>query len=215
VNNQTVELHFPVVGSTLPADHAYPIFGALCSKVPELHNADWLGVHSFKGTRIKPGLIRLARSPVLKLRLPAQHIPLVLQLAGANLNILGHEIRLGVPVVRPLRPSNMVYSRIVAVKSHNAKSADDIEAFLASLHSQIEKMGVRCQVLLEPSTQEHDDEKYARRIVKIRDVTIPGYGVLLSGLNPEDSLVLQSRGLGGRRKFGCGLFSPVGKAESN
>jgi len=36
-----------------------------------------------------------------------------------------------------------------------------------------------------------------------------GYAVRVSGLSDEDSLKLQERGLGGKRRMGCGVFVPT------
>ncbi|MFN5763400.1 MAG: type I-MYXAN CRISPR-associated protein Cas6/Cmx6, partial [Pseudanabaena sp.] len=38
---------------------------------------------------------------------------------------------------------------------------------------------------------------------------IVGYGVVVEGLSDEDSIKLQSIGMGGRKHFGCGWFYPV------
>jgi len=38
---------------------------------------------------------------------------------------------------------------------------------------------------------------------------VVGYAVVVRGLDPEGSLRLQERGLGGRRRFGCGLMVPA------
>jgi len=35
---------------------------------------------------------------------------------------------------------------------------------------------------------------------------VVGYPVLVSELTPEESILLQENGLGGRRKMGCGFF---------
>jgi CRISPR-associated protein Cas6 len=48
-----------------------------------------------------------------------------------------------------------------------------------------------------------------RRVVRIKDKTVVGYGVHVAGLNAAESLCLQEHGLGGRRKMGCGVFVPV------
>ena len=52
-----------------------------------------------------------------------------------------------------------------------------------------------------------------RRVFRIKDKTVVGYGVRIAGLNATESLRLQEHGLGGRRKMGCGVFVPVRRSE--
>jgi hypothetical protein len=60
-----VDLWFPLVGRTLPSDHGYGLYGALCRMVPELHEAtDW-GLHTLRGQPLGPGVIGLSRNPQL------------------------------------------------------------------------------------------------------------------------------------------------------
>ena len=47
-----------------------------------------------------------------------------------------------------------------------------------------------------------------RGVVRPRGRAIVGFGVGIYDLTPRDSLVIQSIGLGGRGRFGCGVFLP-------
>ncbi|MCI5210102.1 MAG: hypothetical protein D3910_15200 [Candidatus Electrothrix sp. ATG2] len=47
-----------------------------------------------------------------------------------------------------------------------------------------------------------------RRTFSIRRKKIVGYSLLVSELSAEESLALQEKGVGGRRKMGCGFFNP-------
>ena len=63
-----IDLWFPVTGQTLPSDHGYPMYGALCRVVPELHEAaDW-GLHTLRGRPMGPGIIGLPPGSRLGLR---------------------------------------------------------------------------------------------------------------------------------------------------
>jgi CRISPR-associated protein Cas6 len=50
--------------------------------------------------------------------------------------------------------------------------------------------------------------QYIRRTVRIREKEVVGYGLDVSRLTAEASILLQEHGLGGRRPFGCGVFVP-------
>ena len=45
-----------------------------------------------------------------------------------------------------------------------------------------------------------------RKTFRIHDKQIVGYNLLVSELTAEESIVLQEKGIGGRRKMGCGVF---------
>ena len=47
-----------------------------------------------------------------------------------------------------------------------------------------------------------------RRTLRIKEKEVVGYEVLVEGLTAEESILLQERGLGGRRHMGCGMFLP-------
>jgi CRISPR-associated endonuclease/helicase Cas3 len=45
--------------------------------------------------------------------------------------------------------------------------------------------------------------------LRIRDREIVGFALHVDGLGATDSLRLQATGIGGRRRFGCGVFAPT------
>src|SRR3989440_8235402 len=133
-----VNISFPIQGHSLPADHGYLIYSAISritgsAGVPpavrvstasgsdrpnaRLHKADWLTIELISGFPTGRGLITLPnRGATLRLRIPADHYRDVLPLAGKRLDIGGHQIRLGLPVARPLEPASSLYARVVTIK---------------------------------------------------------------------------------------------------
>ncbi|HMZ67064.1 MAG TPA: type I-MYXAN CRISPR-associated protein Cas6/Cmx6, partial [Leptospiraceae bacterium] len=47
---------------------------------------------------------------------------------------------------------------------------------------------------------------YIRKTSRIHGKEIVGYPVLLTNLDPDESIKIQINGIGGRRKMGCGNF---------
>src|SRR5207237_10074827 len=93
----TVELQFPVVGPTLPAQHGYDLYAALGQLVPRLHETDcpWQ-VGPVFGVPAGGGMIHLVpRRSCVRLRLPSDDIPRALLLAGQMLDVAGCRVRLG------------------------------------------------------------------------------------------------------------------------
>ncbi len=50
-----IDLSFVLVGATIPLDHGYALFSALCRIVPELHGDRGVGVHPIRGRQSAPG----------------------------------------------------------------------------------------------------------------------------------------------------------------
>lgn len=188
-----VDLWFPVVGKTLPSDHGYPLFAALSGVVPELHEQrDW-GLHTLRGTRIGPGMIGLSSRPRLGLRLSGDLIPKALPLVGRILDVGGHLIALGHPTIQPLEPAPALSCRLAVIKPFM-----EPETFRDAVVRQVQstELGkVDAQVSVG-----------ARKVLSVGSQQIVGFSVRIAGLSPKVSLAIQSAGIGGKRKMGCGVF---------
>ena len=194
---------FPVQGRQLPADHGYSLYAAITKCVPSLHSATWLGIELISGLPWGKGIIALpAHSTSLRLRLPVDKLAHVLRLAGARLEIDGYAIRLGLPVARPLVPASSLYARIVTIKKFT-----EPEPFLDAAQRQLTRLGIAA-VLEFP----RDGHTRSRRIITVHGHKVVGFSLAAHGLSDEDSIKLQSVGLGGRRTMGCGIFNPIVKA---
>lgn len=185
-----VDLWFPVLGESLPADHGYATYGALCRVVPEFHGADWWALHTVHGRLAQPGTIRLPRRAQLGLRLPSEKIASVLSLSGRTLEVAGHRVRLGAPRVEALVPAEALSARLVTIKGFT-----ESEPFEEALRRQLESLAIAAQIQIG-----------SRKVCRVKERGIVGFSVRLSDLTPEASLSLQEDGLGGRRRFGCGVF---------
>lgn len=205
-----IELHFPLQADQISADHSYQLYGAICGVIPDLHEATWLGIHSIKGRLASPGVIKVSRFAKLRLRLPHDKIFEVLPLAGKTLDLAGHMVRVGIPQVLPLIPSRTLRARLVTMKLADHPSGTPTpEVFLEAVRRHLNRLGVSATPELESHEEDAERGPYARRILRIKDVSITGYGVVLRDVAERDSITLQEIGMGGRRKMGCGLFVPV------
>src|SRR5262245_17948395 len=112
-NLAMVDLVFPVVGSHLPTDHGYALYGAMSRLLPCLHDGSVrFGFAPITGPHIGRGLLQVdSKQSRLRLRVPAGDIPRVLPLAGKSLEMMGHRVRLGVPNVEALQPASSLIAR--------------------------------------------------------------------------------------------------------
>lgn len=194
-------MSFSLAGKQLPADHGYLVYSAISRSVSSLHGIDWLAIELISGFPSGRGLIALSeRDAILRLRIPADHYRDVLPLAGKRLDIGGHQIRLGLPVARPLEPAPSLYARVVTIKKFT-----EADPFLEAVSRQLESLGVTGR----PELPRDEQGRYRRRIVTIHGKSVVGFSVAVHDLNEEDSLRLQSSGIGGRRAMGCGIFNPI------
>jgi CRISPR-associated protein Cas6 len=140
----SVNITFPVQGTRLPSDHGYPLYSAISRSFPALHRVDWFAIELISGFPSGRGLITLSdRDATLRLRIPADHYRDVLPLAGKRLDIGGHQIRLGLPVARPLEPAPSLYARVVTIKKFT-----EAEPFLDAVKRKLDSFGVKCRVEL-------------------------------------------------------------------
>ncbi len=149
----------------------------------------------------REGVIVLpTRGAQLRLRVPADRYGALLPLAGKRLDIAGHTLRLGIPTARPLQPAPSLYARVVTIKKFT-----EPEPFLDAARRQLDALGVNATLELPLD----DQGRFRRRVVQIHGKAIVGFSLAAHGLGDEDSIRLQSHGIGGRRAMGCGLFNPI------
>ncbi len=196
-----VVVQFPAQGGQLPADHGYALYSAVTRQLPALHGAAWLGLELLNGVPWREGVIVLpTRGAQLRLRVPADRYAAVLPLAGKRLDIAGHPLRLGIPTARPLQPAPSLYARVVTIKKFT-----EPEPLLDAARRQLDALGVSATLDLPLD----DQGRFRRRVIRIHGRTVVGFSLAAHSLTDEDSIHLQTHGLGGRRSMGCGIFNPI------
>ena len=76
--------------------------------------------------------------------------------------------------------------------------------FLETAEKELEKKEIKATLELPNA-----DRSRHRRIITIKGKKIVGFSLIARELSDEDSIKLQSLGLGGRRAMGCGIFNPI------
>jgi CRISPR-associated protein Cas6 len=192
----TFDVRWPIAQSGwIPLGHPYPLFAALASLVPEIHGNERVGIHLIRGIRSAPGRLELTKNSAVALRTPIDFLPRLMVLSGKKLTLAGCSIRLGVPELHPIMPAERLFSRVVTIKGFQ-----DPENFAKAATRQLEHLGIRSSVHMEIGQ---------RRVVQVKGNTIVGFSLQLDSLTDEESVSVQTEGIGGRRRLGCGLFLRV------
>ncbi len=209
-----LELHFPILGSTMPTQYQYPLYSALSNLVSAIHNKNSpVRIGPVRGMPTGQGVIKLpdGRS-LLKLRLPDDQLRLALPLAGKALDIAGHRVRLGVPQVVTLLPATALIARLVLIKPNQlrAEKSNPLvpptpEQFLDRVKKKLTEMDIQAF----PSLPLNTTRTPRRGILRIHSKNIVGYSVLIEDLSAKESIKVQEEGLGGRLRLGCGFFVPL------
>ena len=185
-----VDLCFHVSGRNVPVDHGFGLYGAVSRVIPGIHEDDATGIKLLRGRYIGEGLLDISPVTELILRLPVSSIPSYLNLAGKALDVLGCSLRIGVPRTRSLIPSVVLYAQLVTTRN-----GQDQDRFEEEIKKQLQHIGVNGKFTTGK-----------RRTFQIHGKQVVGYSLLLDELTAEESITVQERGLGGRRKMGCGFF---------
>ncbi|MDW8266023.1 MAG: type I-MYXAN CRISPR-associated protein Cas6/Cmx6 [Gemmataceae bacterium] len=199
-----IDLVFPAVGVSVPADHSYPLYAALSRIVPQFHqHQSSIRFAPLTGLATDSGRLRLTPRSHLRVRASAEDIRTVLGLAGQSLNIAGSVVRLGAPRLCKLEPAPRVVSHLVTYK--HAQSVDD---FLTTTRARLAELGISGQPVVPTIRTGPRAGEPRRRVLRIRGAKIVGYALVVAGLTTDDSVRLQELGLGGRQHLGCGFFLP-------
>ncbi len=207
-----VDVQFRLQGNTIPVDHGYHLSSAVSEVVPSLHGDQEVGLHPIAGQLVGNRLMAITERSFLTIRISSERISEILPLAGKTLSIDKHALTVGVPRTCALAPSDQLYSRLVVIKGFM-----EPEPFLDAVQRQLEGLEVKANPSLvdqshiaeanrDKETGSHSP--YLRRTIRIRDKEVVGFAVRVEELTPEASICIQQKGIGGRRRFGCGLFVP-------
>ena len=206
---QILDILFRVIGTEVPADHGYALFGAV-SRILEGDSDRWLhgnpdiGLLTIRGPRGAPGRYLLSDTARFGLRLPSDLLPRALKLAGTSIELDGCRLRIGVAQTRALVPGTTLHCRIATTRNGH-----DPARFDAEIARQAAALDLRGRIFRVPRSEPGSANRDpSRRVVRIRDKRVVGYALLATELTAEESIRLQERGLGGRRRMGCGVFVP-------
>ncbi|MBN1859348.1 type I-MYXAN CRISPR-associated protein Cas6/Cmx6 [Candidatus Bipolaricaulota bacterium] len=209
----SIDLSFKLQGGPIPVDHGYHVYATISRIVPAIHGDDQIGVHPIFGRLLGNRMLVLTESSRLTLRLPVDRIADVLSLAGKSLVLGDACLVVGIPNSRVLVPAAALESRLVVIKGFMEPGP-----FLDAVRRQLVALKIGGEPSLLPTGNAVAENAtrgagtkspWLRRTLRIRDKEIVGFALRVERLTAEESILLQEKGIGGRRRFGCGIFVPV------
>jgi CRISPR-associated protein Cas6 len=189
---EVVDIVFDAVGASLPADYAWTLLQAVERRLPWFAEEALAGIHPLRAAPTSYGVVLLAQRAKLTLRAPLARAADCLALGGAELDVGGSPLSIGVGRPRPLRPSATVSAHRVA------SAAVDAGAFETEVAHALEALAIECSFI-----------SGRRRQASAGGREIRGFALSLHGLAPAASVRIQSMGLGGERRLGWGVFVPA------
>lgn len=185
----TVDMAFALRGGAILADYGEQLAAELARCLPWLGDEPRAGVHPLGGVSDGDGERYLSGRSRLILRLPRSRVEQAGALCGCRLD-LGGPVEVGQATVRELSPATVLYSSFVS-----CSSADEA-VFMAECQREVAGFGFRNVSLI------------CGKARRTGAAEISGFSLMVHGLQPPESLRLQSAGLGGHRQRGCGIFVP-------
>lgn len=201
VPDDVVDLTFGISCRALPLDHAWSLSRAVLAELPWMMNEEGAGVHTVHMAESGNGWLRpdhaddllyLSHRTRLVLRLPKQRLEAARLLSGKTLDIAGYPMQVEKDRVRPLTAISTVFARYILSEE------EDENTFLEAMRQGLENLGLKPRKMLCG----------IERTIATPERPLRTRSLMLADLAPEESVLLQQRGLGPGRHFGCGLFLP-------
>ncbi len=201
VPEDIIDLSFRIACRCLPTNYAAPLEAALVTQLPWLADEPLAGIYMVYGAEFGNGwarqsgddaLVHLSTRARLNLRLPRARVAQATQLEKRNIDILGYPCGIGRSKTRLLSTHGTLFTR------HLFPAGRDEEAFLENAARMLGELGIKPLKMLAGLS----------RTIETPQQKIATSSLMIDGLKPQESVLLQQHGLGKRRTLGCGIFLP-------
>ena len=184
-----LDIAFDLKGSFVPAGYAFALWDEVVRCLPWLEADKFAGILPLRAAASGENMLLPQRTKLI-LRLPIKLAPQATQLSGQELDVEGNVLRVGKAKEKLLQPHPTLHAQLV-------ESSSGEEIFLADMEEQLREMEIACKLICGK-----------RNTVTDARQSVVGFSLVLHDLKPDASLQIQRAGLGGKRRYGCGIFVP-------
>lgn len=201
--DDVLDVSFAISCKRLPHDHAWLLYKAVENALPWFNDDAISGIHPIHVAESANGWMRPddddqllipSRRTRMHIRIPKTRLDDALELTDNTLDIGGHPLTVGKAKEKPLVNASVIFSRYVL--SDKAEEEND---FLQRMANEINNLsGVKVKKMLCGKSHwinTDNGSEYARHL-------------MIADLDSDPAIRIQQYGLGGGRKFGCGVFVP-------
>jgi len=204
VPDDMADLSFRISCKQIALDHAHDLSQALHQALPWLVDEERAGVHLIHGASSGNGwqrpeeedgeqFIYLSKRSRMMLRMPKDRFQDVEALVGQTLAIADNTITVGDYQVKPFSSLGTLFARYILLEDNETE-----DQLIARLSNNMKAMGITLRKALCGISHE-----FSLPQGKVRTMS-----VMVADLDPEESVMLQTHGIGDGRKMGFGLFIP-------
>ena len=200
LTSSMTDIAYMINCKTLPYDHAFKLSNQITMVLPWLNDNLQNGIHMLHGPHAGHGWERstddtifLSKRTRLILRIPKTHIDQAKNLEGVTLKISNDTLVVGKSYEKPFTVTRDLFSKFVIVDE-----GIDEEQFLEKINNELQqnRISLHKTICGKTNTLEINNKKKSTR------------SLMLPGLSKQQSILIQDKGLGEGRIFGCGLFVP-------
>jgi len=200
LTSSMTDIAYMINCKTLPYDHAFELSNQITMVLPWLNDNLQNGIHMLHGPHAGHGWERstddtifLSKRTRLILRIPKTHIDQAKKLEGVTLKISNDTLVVGKSYEKPFAVTRDLFSKFVIVDE-----GIDEEQFLEKINNELQqnRISLHKTICGKTNTLEINNKKKSTR------------SLMLPGLSKQQSILIQDKGLGEGRIFGCGLFVP-------
>ncbi len=199
-----IDLSFKISCQQIKLDHAWSLTDAISDLVPWIKDEPQLAIHHIyipqagngweRVDNFQDELIQLSRRTRLKIRVPNKKITQLQAITGETITVDGNKLTFGQPETHLLSTMTTIIARHV----HIPETDDDEDLFLRIAQKQINALGIQVRKMLCGKSHQL---KTTSGIIKTRSL-------MVADISPDESILLQEKGIGDYYRYGCGIFIP-------
>jgi len=186
------DVQFDLSGLEIPADHGHALFEEIARHLAWVRDEPSIGIHPVHGAPSgRNENLVINRRVKLVLRIPTERVSDAHELVGKEIDPGAGKLLIGALKEKSVTPYATLYSHFVAVDN-----VDEV-GFLDEIRRQLHELEIVAGLIPGKPHKMHIPKR-----------VIGGFSLMLHDIDLMQSLMLQERGLGLYRGYGCGVFIP-------